>query len=80
MAKYRINTALLKGVLTANNMSVLDLGRSLGLAQVTIYRKVNGQRQFTVGELYRIKELLGLDHDMIDRIFYPEIILSKTGA
>lgn len=78
--KYQINTPLLKGILVANNMSVNDLGKAIGISSVTIYRKVNGVRPFTAGEIQGITKLLNLTRDMIDQIFFPEIVISEKGA
>lgn len=77
--KHQINTPLLKGILVANNMSVNGLGKALGVSSVTIYRKVNGIRPFTAGEIQGIAKLLNLTRDLIDQIFFPEIVFSEKG-
>lgn len=49
-----------------------DLAKSLNVNLTTIYRKINGESDFTLSELKALKRVLNLSNDDVDRIFFSE--------
>ena len=47
-----------------------DIAAALGINIATLYRKINGESDFTLSELKRLKEILGLSNDDVYRIFF----------
>ncbi len=46
-----------------------DIAKHLGLNPTTIYRKFNGESDFTLSELRKLKKFLNLSNEDVDRIF-----------
>lgn len=59
------------------NVTKEDIANSLGINVSTVYRKFNGDSDFTLSELKTLKKTLNLSKDDIDRIFFSEE-LAKT--
>lgn len=49
-----------------------DIAKILGLNSVTVYRKINGESEFTLSELRTLKKILGLSNSDVDRIFFND--------
>lgn len=49
-----------------------DIAKILGLNSATIYRKINGESDFTLNELKKLKKILGLTNNDVDRIFFTD--------
>lgn len=49
-----------------------DIAKHLGLNPTTIYRKFNGESDFTLSELRKLKKFLNLSNEDVDRIFFSE--------
>lgn len=49
-----------------------DIAKILGLNSVTVYRKINGESEFTLSELRTLKRIFGLSNDDVDRIFFND--------
>lgn len=47
-----------------------DIAKYLGINPATVYRKFNGESEFTLSELRKLKVFLNLSKDDIDRIFF----------
>lgn len=56
-----------------------DIAKILGLNSVTVYRKINGESEFTLSELRTLKKILGLSNSDVDRIFFNDE-LTETQA
>lgn len=54
-----------------------DIVKYLGVNPATIYRKFNGESDFTLSELRKLKKMLNLTNEDVDRIFFSE---SLTGT
>ena len=51
-------------------LSIEDIAKNLGINPVTVYRKFNGESEFTLSELITLKKILGLSNSDVDRIFF----------
>lgn len=49
-----------------------DIAKVLGINLTTVYRKSNGESDFTLSELRTLKKVLNLSKDDVDRIFFSE--------
>ncbi|WP_276888819.1 helix-turn-helix domain-containing protein [Faecalibaculum rodentium] len=56
MDKYRLEYEMRK-----QGVSMSDLAHKLGMSRSTLYRKLNGITEFTLGEIQDILDYLGLD-------------------
>lgn len=54
-----------------------DIAKYLGVNPATVYRKFNGESDFTLSELRKLKKVLHLSKEDVDRIFFSEP-LAKT--
>jgi len=59
--------ALIRAGLSKENIAI-----SLGINISTFYRKFNGESDFTLSELRKLKKILHLTKDDVDRIFFSE--------
>lgn len=48
------------------------IANKLGINATTLYRKINGESDFTRGEVQLLRMILGLTTDEADRIFFAE--------
>ena len=67
-----INSNLLKSQMVLRGTSRKDLATALNKSVVTTNRKVNGKVAFTAPEIQACVELLGLDTDTANSIFFAE--------
>ncbi len=51
-----------------------DIAKVLGINLTTVYRKSNGESDFTLSELRTLKKVLNLSKDDVDRIFFSEAL------
>lgn len=49
-----------------------DIAKALNVNIATIYRKINGDSDFTLTELKELKKILNLSNEDVDRIFFSE--------
>lgn len=47
-----------------------EMAKALGINIATLYRKINGETDFTLSELKKLKAVLELSNDDVDRIFF----------
>lgn len=67
------NVDALKRKMTEKNVNNEDMAKALKIAQSTFYRKLNKKGEnFTVGQMHRIVEILGLNLEEAVTIFLPE--------
>lgn len=65
-----MNTNMLKGKMTENGFTQEKLAKAVGISTNSLSRKLLGERQFRLGEVVKICELLKID-DPRD-IFFTE--------
>lgn len=65
-----INTSLLKSKRTLFQVSQRKLAESLGISKITYSLKENGKYEFTRKEIFKIAEILELDMEDINEIFF----------
>jgi hypothetical protein len=70
--KRMIQKNILKSKLTLNEITQRDLAKRLGLAEVTINKKVNGAIDFSLEEIAKMKDYLRLSNDEVVEIFINE--------
>lgn len=62
----------LRGTMRAQGYTQTEFAKALGMDASTLSRKLkNGGKGFTLGEIYRMVELLNLKEDDFADIFYP---------
>lgn len=73
-----MNAAMLKGKLREKSMTQLDAARGIGISLSAFNAKLNGtHREFSLGEVRALKNLLGLDNAQTEQIFSAKIILER---
>lgn len=65
-----INTNLLKSQMTLRGINGKDLADAQGWSSTTTYRKINGKVAFTAPEIQVCVELLSLDSETANKIFF----------
>lgn len=51
-----------------------EIAGALGINVATLYRKLNGESDFSLSELRELKKLFNLSKDDVDRIFFGELL------
>ena len=70
-----MNSQLLKSVMVLNGDTAVQLAKFLGISEQSLSNKINEKgTEFKQGEIAKIKERYGLDCDMVDRIFFAELV------
>ena len=59
----------LKVYIMATGLNQKQLARKVGMTPASLSRKINGVRQFKIGEVLAIKEALGMSAEEIMQIF-----------
>ena len=68
---YRmINTRLLQSQMTLKGVSTKDLADAQGWSMSTAYRKINGKVAFTIIEVQKCVDFLGLSAETASAIFF----------
>lgn len=68
----------LKALMTIRNIKRKDLAVKLSISYNTLTKKLNGQREFTINEILKIKEIFELDADLCSNIFFnPEFLITS---
>ena len=52
-----------------------DLAKELCINPTTVYRKINGESDFTLSELKVLKKVLKLSNEDVDRIFFSDTLM-----
>lgn len=55
-----------------NGFTVKQIAETLHISEVTLYRKINGKSDFTRKEIQKLKEILKLDVETVEEIFFAE--------
>ena len=65
-----VNVDLLKGKITERGTNVSEIAVKMGVDKATLYRRIADGSSFTIGEVEKITEALGLSHDEAISIFF----------
>lgn len=65
-----MDNLLLKYYCNKSGMTLSELAEKLGINYVTLNRKMNGSSDFTRQEIIDIKELLNLDSEQANKVFF----------
>ena len=60
----------LKEIIKVRGIKRKDLSEKLGMSNITLTRKLNGQAEFNIREVLMIKEILDLDAELCGNIFF----------
>lgn len=60
----------LKSLMAIRNINRSYLAKKLGISYSTLTKKLNGQKEFNVNELWIIKEVLELDQKLCEEVFF----------
>lgn len=66
------NRNLLEARLKEKNMTKEDLSKGLGMSYTSLQQRVKGRTDFKLGEIKKIKQILGLTKDQTAEIFFNE--------
>ena len=61
---------LLKARMVEKSVTQNEMADKLGINSATLYRKINGESEFTRSEMQIIKAVLALDTSGMDAIFF----------
>lgn len=67
-----INTNKLKGRMVEKKISQQQAARALGIQQPTFSQKCNGSREFKVGEVQKLVEMLEIADDEVAEYFFAQ--------
>lgn len=70
MATGRFVSELLKSQMVKNKINAESMSNALGINIVTFYRKLNGESEFNRQEMGIIRNVLCLNKDDMDSIFF----------
>lgn len=65
-----MNSNKLKSLAVLNDMTINELAKSVGVSKATFFRKLNGESEFSQGEIAKIAEIFNLDATDIYDIFF----------
>ena len=65
-----MNIQKLKGKMIENGFNVERLASEVGVDRSTLYRKLNEGEKFTIGDVIRIKAVLGISNEEASDIFF----------
>ena len=66
----------LKALMTIRGIKRRNLAKELGISYNTLTKKLSGQREFTLDEVLKIKEILSLDVDLCANVFFnPDFLI-----
>ena len=68
----------LKALMTIRGIKRRNLAKELGIIYNTLTKKLSGQREFTLDEVLKIKEILSLDVDLCANVFFnPDFLITQ---
>lgn len=62
----------IKKLMSLRNIKRSYLAKKLGISYNTLTKKLNGQREFNLNEMWKIKEVLELDNKLCEDVFFNE--------
>lgn len=76
-----INTKALRGKMYMESCSVERLAKEIGMSRASLYRRLQGEKEFTISEMQRITRYLNIPHDEKENIFFnSDCFLKETFA
>ena len=66
-----VNTLKLKAVILERGMTQEQVADARGISPVTLNRKINNKREFTVSEVKQLQTILKLTDEEVRLIFLP---------
>ena len=66
-----VNTLKLKAVILERGMTQEQVADAMGISPVTLNRKINNKREFTVSEVKQLQTILKLTDEEVRLIFLP---------
>lgn len=69
-----MNPNKLRAVMALHGDNGVKLAAAIGISQQSLSAKINGRRQFTRDEIWKIKERYGLSAEEIDGIFFAQCV------
>jgi predicted transcriptional regulator len=66
------NRNLLEARLKEKNITKEDLSKGLNMSYTSLQQRVKGRTDFKLGEIKKIKKILGLTNDQVIEIFFNE--------
>lgn len=65
-----LNKNKFRAKIIENGFSIKQIAEMLHVSEVTLYRKINGKSDFTRKEIQKLKEILKLDVETVEEIFF----------
>lgn len=62
----------LKTLMSIRNIKRSYLAKELRISYSSLTKKLNGQREFNIDEMWKIKEVLELDNKLCEDLFFNE--------
>lgn len=62
----------LKALMMIRNIKRSYLAKELKISYNTLTKKLNGQREFNINEMWKIKEVLELDNKLCEDVFFND--------
>jgi len=75
-----INSKLLKAQMLLQDITVKAIARNLKWSEATAYRKINGEVACTAPEIQKLVDLLNLNIEAANRIFFNKFVSQKTNS
>lgn len=69
-----MNPNKLRAMMALYGDSGVTLAKALGMSQQSLSAKINGKRDFTQREIWRIKERYDLTPSQVDEIFFAQLV------
>lgn len=65
-----VNIILLRSKMVEKKMNVTEIAGKMGVDKATLYRRMADAQTFTIGEVGKITEILGLSNQEATSIFF----------
>lgn len=72
------DTKLLKAKLLLKDMTIESLAKAIGMSCAALSYKINNRRDFSISEVAKIRNVLGLNPEECDRIFFAGSVDNLT--
>lgn len=72
------NTKEFRALLILKGLTAAELGEKIGLSPQSMSYKINNSREFTLSELWKIREALSLTDEELIRIFFTTEVESES--
>ena len=68
------NTEMLERKIEEKGITVEEIAEATGLSNSELLRKMKAEREFLVSEIWTISEMLALDSDEVQKIFFGNVV------